>query len=177
MVGSAPFEELAPGSTTQVVMPLHVPATVSGPVVLTMTATIDGKEDADTTNNSISMPLEVTSDILGYDYVTDSMYTVDHTIDFNGIQGYSVGVHMHINNATELTKFSVGWGDATTEEIGLLVFKFDPETAPDMFGYLPLGDLLYEGTAQHNGEIGQVEYPLSENLSLSPETICWQSVV
>lgn len=168
VVGSAPFEELAPGNTTQVVMPLHVPATVSGPVVLTMTATIDGKEDADTTDNSISMPLEVTSDILGYDYVTDSMYTVDHTIDFNGIQGYSVGVHMHINNATELTKFSVGWGDATTEEIGLLVFKFDPETAPDMFGYLPLGDLLYEGTAQHNGEIGQVEYPLSEKLELKP---------
>lgn len=166
-VGSAAFTGLAPDATETVSVPVVAQGLEAGSVSVEVEAVIDGQEDSNPADNSVTAGLEITDKVYAYDYVTDDMYNEMYAIGVQDGGAATAGIPFLINAETTLEGVSVGWGVADGQQIGLCVYKWDP-TAIYQDGVIEVGDEVYTTTADQGTSTEQVDYLFDEPVTLEP---------
>ena len=154
-VGHASVHGIAAGQTVEVPVEVALADAAAGSVAnLEVSVAIDGHEGEDTSDdNSVSKPVSVTEEELGYDYVTEGMYIDDYCI---GTEGGAIGcgVPFHLAAEDVLTGISLGWGAADGQSIQIAVYEYDPAT-------LMLGNEIFSEVVPQGTETGQIVYEIS----------------
>lgn len=166
VVGTAAYEELVADDSEVVTVDVSLPEAVAGDVDLKISVSITGQTDSNPTDNEIGASIELTDDVLAYDHATEEMYNDSHAIRFGEEQG-TAAIGIYIGAKTVMKAFSIGWGDASGEEIGLHVYEWNPDADPDDYGYIPVGEEIFGMTASQGTENGQIEYRLDDELVLA----------
>lgn len=167
VVGTAAYEELVADDSEVVTVDVSLPEAVAGDVDLKISVSITGQTDSNPTDNEIGASIELTDDVLAYDHATEEMYNSSYAISFGEERG-TAAIGIYIGATTSMKAFSVGWGAATGEDIGLYVYEWNPDAEPDDYGYIPVGKKIFGMTASQGVENGQIEYPLEEEQILEP---------
>lgn len=154
-VGRASSGQMESGASTDVDVEVNVADVAVGSVVnLEAVVSIEGHESDDSgADNSAGVSIEITEDELGYDYVTDDMYTEENCI---GVEGGAIGcgVPFSIAESDVLTGVSIGWGAVVEQNIQIAVYEYDPATG--MLGKEIVSEVVPQGS-----ETGQVVYDIS----------------
>ena len=154
-VGRASSGQMESGASTDVDVEVNVADVAVGSVVnLEAVVSIEGHESDDSgADNSAGVSIEITEDELGYDYVTDDMYTEENCI---GVEGGAIGcgVPFSIAESDVLTGVSIGWGAVVEQNIQIAVYEYDPAT-------LTLGNEIFSEIVPQGTETGQVVYNIS----------------
>ena len=154
-VGRATVQDIAVGTAADVPVEVALADAAAGSVAnLEVSVAIDGHEGEDTSDdNSVSKPVSVTEEELGYDYVTEGMYIDDYCI---GTEGGAIGcgVPFHLAAEDVLTGISLGWGAADGQSIQIAVYEYDPAT-------LMLGNEIFSEIVPQGTETGQIVYEIS----------------
>ena len=154
-VGRASSGQMESGASTDVDVEVNVADVAVGSVVnLEAVVSIEGHESDDSgADNSAGVSIEITEDELGYDYVTDDMYTEENCI---GVEGGAIGcgVPFSIAESDVLTGVSIGWGAVAEQNIQIAVYEYDPAT-------LTLGNEIFSEIVPQGTETGQVVYNIS----------------
>ena len=154
-VGRASSGQMESGASTDVDVEVNVADVAVGSVVnLEAVVSIEGHESDDSgADNSAGVSIEITEDELGYDYVTDDMYTEENCI---GVEGGAIGcgVPFSIAESDVLTGVSIGWGAVVEQNIQIAVYEYDPAT-------LTLGNEIFSEIVPQGTETGQVVYDIS----------------
>lgn len=154
-VGRASSGQMESGASTDVDVEVNVADVAVGSVVnLEAFVSIEGHESDDSgADNSAGVSIEITEDELGYDYVTDDMYTEENCI---GVEGGAIGcgVPFSIAESDVLTGVSIGWGAVVEQNIQIAVYEYDPATG--MLGKEIVSEVVPQGS-----ETGQVVYDIS----------------
>lgn len=167
VVGTAGYGNLAAGDSELVSVAVSMSEAETGNVDLKVSVSITGQTDSNPADNETEASIELTDDELAYDHATDEMYNSSYAISFGEERG-TAAIGIYIGAATSMKAFSVGWGAASGEEIGLYVYEWNPDAEPDEYGYIPVGKEVLGMTASQGTENGQIEYLLEEELILTP---------
>lgn len=167
VVGTAEYKELAAGDDVVVTVTASLPDAEAGNIDLKVSVSITGQTDSYPADNEVEASIELTDDVLAYDHATDEMYNSSYAISFGEERG-TAAIGIYIGATTSMKAFSVGWGAATGEDIGLYVYEWNPDAEPDDYGYIPVGKKIFGMTASQGVENGQIEYPLEEEQILEP---------
>lgn len=167
VVGTAEYKELAADDDVMVTVTASMPDAEAGNIDLKVSVSITGQTDSYPGDNEAEASIELTDDVLAYDHATDEMYNSSYAISFGEERG-TAAIGIYIGATTSMKAFSVGWGAASGEEIGLHVYEWNPDAEPDEYGYIPVGKEVLGMTASQGTENGQIEYPLEEELILEP---------
>ena len=167
VVGTAGYGNLAAGDSELVSVAVSMSEAETGNVDLKVSVSITGQTDSNPADNETEASIELTDDELAYDHATDEMYNSSYAISFGEERG-TAAIGIYIGATTSMKAFSVGWGAASGEEIGLHVYEWNPDAEPDEYGYIPVGKEVLGMTASQGTENGQIEYPLEEELILEP---------
>ena len=166
-VGSADFTDLAPDASGTVNVPVTTDGLKVGSVSIAVEAAIDGQEDSNPTDNTVTTSMEITEEVYAYDYMTDDLYNEQNGIGVQGGGSVTAALPFLFNSAATLKGVSVGWGVADGQQIGISIYKWDP-TAVDEYGYIMVGDEVYSTTADQGTSIGQIDYMFDEPVALEP---------
>ncbi len=154
-VGRASSGQMESGASTDVDVEVNVADVAVGSVVnLEAVVSIEGHESDDSgADNSAGVSIEITEDELGYDYVTDDMYTEENCI---GVEGGAIGcgVPFSLAESDVLTGVSIGWGAVAEQNIQIAVYEYDPAT-------LMLGNEIFSEVVPQGTETGQIVYEIS----------------
>ena len=154
-VGRATVQNIAVSAEVAVPVEVALADAAAGSVAnLEVSVAIDGHEGEDTSDdNSVSKPVSVTEEELGYDYVTEGMYIDDYCI---GTEGGAIGcgVPFHLAAEDVLTGISLGWGAVAEQNIQIAVYEYDPAT-------LMLGNEIFSEVVPQGTETGQIVYEIS----------------
>lgn len=154
-VGRASSGQMESGASTDVDVEVNVADVAVGSVVnLEAVVSIEGHESDDSgADNSAGVSIEITEDELGYDYVTDDMYTEENCI---GVEGGAIGcgVPFSLAESDVLTGVSIGWGAVAEQNIQIAVYEYDPAT-------LTLGNEIFSEIVPQGTETGQIVYEIS----------------
>lgn len=154
-VGRASSGQMESGASTDVDVEVNVADVAVGSVVnLEAVVSIEGHESDDSgADNSAGVSIEITEDELGYDYVTDDMYTEENCI---GVEGGAIGcgVPFSLAESDVLTGVSIGWGAVAEQNIQIAVYEYDPAT-------LTLGNEIFSEVVPQGTETGQIVYEIS----------------
>ena len=167
VVGTAGYGNLAAGDSELVSVAVSMSEAETGNVDLKVSVSITGQTDSNPADNETEASIELTDDELAYDHATDEMYNSSYAISFGEERG-TAAIGIYIGATTSMKAFSVGWGAASGEEIGLHVYEWNPDAEPDDYGYIPVGKKIFGMTASQGVENGQIEYPLEEEQILEP---------
>lgn len=167
VVGTAEYKELAADDDVMVTVTASMPDAEAGNIDLKVSVSITGQTDSYPGDNEAEASIELTDDVLAYDHATDEMYNGSHAISFGDGQG-TAAIGIHIGVETCVKAFSIGWGAASGEEIGLYVYEWNPDAEPNEDGYKPVGKEVFGMTASQGMENGQIEYVLDEAPVLAP---------
>lgn len=164
---TARFEDLASLATKTLSIPVTVGDTGLGSLAVEVNAEIDGHEDDNPADNAVSADVEFTENLLAYDHLTDGMYEGNYIGLVDG-QECTAGTVFHISKAATLDGLSIGWGEATGQQIGITAYKWDAEAQSLGNGLYLLDDAVFSTTADQGTEIGQHDYMLDEPVTLEP---------
>ncbi|WP_295432169.1 T9SS type A sorting domain-containing protein [uncultured Prevotella sp.] len=166
-VGTATFENLAQGKSETLTIELttDINATTTKST-LTATAAITGQEDEDPGDNTASAQVTVTEYEFAYDHTTPAMYIDKNSVGADNLGSILIANTFHVSNPVALDSVSVAWGRIEGDKIGIFVWKWDAETAPDENGYYQLEKQIYFGTHNQGTGRGMHYYPLQETLNL-----------
>ncbi len=167
VVGTAEYKELAADDDVMVTVTASMPDAEAGNIDLKVSVSITGQTDSYPGDNEAEASIELTDDVLAYDHATDEMYNSSYAIRFGEERG-TAAIGIYIGATTSMKAFSVGWGAASGEEIGLHVYEWNPDAEPDDYGYIPVGKEVLGMTASQGTENGQIEYVLDEAPVLAP---------
>lgn len=167
VVGTAEYKELAADDDVMVTVTASMPDAEAGNIDLKVSVSITGQVDNNPADNETEAMIELTDGVLAYDHATDEMYNSSYAISFGEERG-TAAIGIYIGATTSMKAFSVGWGAASGEDIGLYVYEWNPDAEPDDYGYIPVGKKIFVMTARQGVENGQIEYPLEEEQILEP---------
>lgn len=120
---------------------------------------IEGNQDENMDDNTYTYELGISEDELAYDHTTDDKYDSRFAMGV-GTGSATAAIPMHLTSTALLRGFSVGWGEATGQDITLAIYEWDPDKDE-------VGDKVYESVAQQGVEAGQIEYPVDGDVRLS----------
>ena len=165
--GTTTFATLESVGEVCVSVPVADGVLTSGQVKITAAAEIDGQEDANPADNTAttSTSVELTDGILGYDRVGDTYE--EQAIGADNGSYMVVGLPVRINAATYLSGFELGWSDADAKVFDMYVYSFDPTVPADEDGFVPVGELLKQESANKGDGPAVTSYMFAEPLPLA----------
>ena len=166
-VGTAAFKDLAPDSTETVSVTVSVQGATTGGVAIEIAALADGQEDYNQADNILTYGMKITDDVYAYDHMEDDMYVPEAAVGVGEDETGTAGIPFSFNSPASLKGVSVGWGAADGQEIGISVYRWNPDSVYDEESII-LGEEVFTTTADQGTETGQIEYLFDEPVTLEP---------
>lgn len=167
MVGTANFDNLATGESVTLAIALTDGiSTSTSKATLTATAEVTGNEDEDISDNTATASITVTEHEFAYDKTTPAMYVDKNALGMENFGNMLVANTFHVSNPVSLDSVSVAWARIEGDKIGIFVWKWDAETAPNENGYYQLEKQVYFDTHDQGTGRGVHYYPLTTRLNL-----------
>lgn len=167
-IGTADFTDLASGANAN--LTIEISTEIDAPAkkqTLTATAEITGKEDENPDNNSASTTITISENEFAYDHTTPSMYVDDNALGLPDFGSILVANTFHISNPVVLDSVSAAWGRIEGDKIGIYIWKWDAQSAPNENGYYNLDEQIYFGTHNQGLQRGMHYYKLEEPIYLA----------
>ena len=167
-IETADFADLASGANAN--LTIEISTEIDAPAkkqTLTATAEITGKEDENPDNNSASTTITISENEFAYDHTTPSMYVDDNALGLPDFGSTLVANTFHISNPVVLDSVSAAWGRIEGDKIGIYIWKWDAQSAPNENGHYNLDEQIYFGTHNQGLQRGMHYYKLEEPIYLA----------
>ena len=166
-VGSATFADIAPDVTLTVGVPVSAQGLATGDVSVEIEVAIDGHEDSNPADNTYTADMKITDEVYAYDRTTEDMYSPEMAIGVGDNEAGTAGIPFYFYSPATLKGVSVGWGWCDGQEIGISVYKWNPDDIYEP-GVINLGEEVFTTTAEQGTETGQTDYLFDEPVTLDP---------